>query len=283
MEVRNMTCDGQLVATAEVAETYGYDSDLYDNVFVFKNDNGYELLVVGRRERYDADGMLQRALVSVDLTPAPSAAVLQEVVEARWSTTSAVWWQLLDHGRDHDDMLRELWVPERMRRDLDRSSIYDKRLALRTGYYGGHELAAPGRSEDGWKERAVSAVGALLVERGWSVRPGPGLSPDVEPGGILSSATRVVGSLWATRYGHEVPIVVRVDDCGEIYPRLADPADLVHQRACSDHLRCDPFPTSARHRDMGGESVAGMVRVGEAVEVVLGQLHPEAPGAGFGL
>jgi hypothetical protein len=276
MQVRNMTCEGQLVATAEVAETYGYDSDLYDNVFVFKNDSGYELLVVGRRERYDEDGMLQRALVSVDLTPAPSATVLQEIVEARWSTTSAVWWQLLDHGRHHDEMLHGLWVPERMRRDLDRSSVYDKSLALRTGYYGGHELAAPGRADDGWEERAVSAVGALLTERGWIVRTGPELSPDVEPGGILSSATRVVGSIWATRYGHEVAIVVRVDDCGEIYPRLADPADLL-----------DPHVGLGRDGREGPTAPPGAptdpIPVGDALEQLLSSQLGGSQGCGLEL
>lgn len=187
MQTSTLTAEGKMIAAAEVADTYGSDSDLYDHVFLFKNDGGYELLVVGRRERYGEDGLLQRAAVSVDLTPASSPAVLQEIVEARWSATSAVWWQLLDRGREHDQLLHELWVPERMRRDLDQSSVYDKTLALRIGYFGGHELAAPGRAEDRWQDRAVGAVGELLQERGWHVRPGPELSPNVQPGGILSS------------------------------------------------------------------------------------------------
>jgi hypothetical protein len=278
MQARNLTCEGQLVATAEVAETYGYDSDLYDNVFVFKNDSGYELLVVGRRERYDQDGMLQRALVSVDLTPAPSAAVLQEIVEARWSTTSAVWWQLLDDGRDHDEMLHELWVPERMRRDLDASSVYDKSLALRSGYYGGQELGAPGRTEERWKERAVYAAGALLSDRGWKVRPGPELSSGVEPGGILSTSTEVVGSLWAYRYGHEVALVVRVDDCGEIYSRLADPDDVVcRQPGLNPRNSGGPAPLVD---DRGPER--NPVPVGEALEQLLGN-HSEGAAFGWGM
>ena len=38
MESRRLTCQGQLVASAEVADTYGYDTDQYDDVFLFRND-----------------------------------------------------------------------------------------------------------------------------------------------------------------------------------------------------------------------------------------------------
>lgn len=38
MEPRTLTCDGQLVATAEVADTYGYDRDQYDHIFLFKHE-----------------------------------------------------------------------------------------------------------------------------------------------------------------------------------------------------------------------------------------------------
>ena len=204
-ESRVLTCEGQLVATAEVADTYGHESDHYDNIYLFTNNGGYELLVVGRHERYAENGSLDRATASVDLTTAPSAAALQEVIEARRASTSAVLWQLLDRGREHDDDLYALWVPERMERDLDRSSLFDKSLALRSGYFDGRELGAPGRKENGWKERAVSGAADLLNNRGWLVGPGPELAPSVQAGGILSSSTEVVGSLWASRYGRDSP------------------------------------------------------------------------------
>ena len=57
-ESRVLTCEGQLVATAEVADTYGHESDHYDNIYLFTNNGGYELLVVGRHERYAEKGMV---------------------------------------------------------------------------------------------------------------------------------------------------------------------------------------------------------------------------------
>lgn len=276
MESRTLTCQGQLVATAEVADTCGYDTDQYDDVFLFKNDQGYELLVVGRRERYAENGSLNRATVSVDLTAAPSTAALHDVVEARWYSTAGVWWQLLDHGREHDAALHAEWVPERMRRDLDASSVYDKSLALHSGYFGGQELGAPGRREEGWKERAVATAATLLTDRGWQVRPGPELSPEVEPGGLLSTSTEVLGSLWASRYGHEVAVVVRVDDCGEIYSRLADVADIVTASPAVEH----DHPGS---RDCVGRC-DGLISAGDALERLLGgHLARADPGAALEL
>lgn len=268
MESRTLTCEGQLVATAEVADAYGYDRDQYDNIFLFKNSSGYELLVVGRHERYTEDGSLDRASVHVDVTSAPSGQALGELVEARWSCTSAVWWQILDHAREHDAGLHALWIPERMRRDLDASSVYDKSLALHSGYFGGRELGAPGRAEADWKERAVEDAAALLTDRGWRVRTGPALSPEVEPGGLLSVGTQVVGSLWASRYGREVALVIRVDDCGEIYSRLADPDDLLPPPPGLGHPGdAGPPPGGAQERE-GGQREP--VAVGDALEQLLG-------------
>jgi hypothetical protein len=266
MESRAITCEGQLVATAEVADTYGYDRDHYDNIFLFKNGSGYELLVVGRHERYAEDGSLDRASVHVDVTSATSGQALGELVEARWSCTSAVWWQILDHAREHDAELHALWIPERMRRDLDASSVYDKSLALHSGYFGGRELGAPGRAEADWKERAVEDAAALLTDRGWRVRPGPALSPEVKPGGLLSVGTQVVGSLWASRYGREVALVIRVDDCGEIYSRLADSEDLVPRSL--GHPGDDGLTPAGGQAPEGSER--DPVAVGDALEQLLG-------------
>ncbi|MGH9022679.1 MAG: hypothetical protein ACRDV9_06225 [Acidimicrobiia bacterium] len=235
MASQSLACAGHLVATAEVADPYGYDSDHYDHIFLFKNASGYELLVVSRRERYEETGELDRAATHVDVTPAPSGEALGDLVEARWSCTSAAWWQILDRARENDAGLHAPWVPERMLRDLDSSSVYDKGLALRSGYFGVRELGAPGRDDAGWKERAVGDAAALLADRGWQVRTGPAPSPEVEPGG-LSVGSQVLGSLWASRYGREVALVIRVDDCGEIYPRLADPEDLRDPWSASPHV-----------------------------------------------
>jgi hypothetical protein len=163
-----------------------------------------------------------------------------------------------------------------MERDLDRSSLYDKSLALRSGYYGGRELGAPGRGEEGWRERAVAPAVDLLAERGWQVRPGPDLSSDVEPGGILSGSTEVLGSLWARRYGQEVAVVVRVDDCGEIYCRLAGPNDIV-----SPERGLDLQPSEA---PVSGEDALQRhpIIVGDALEHLLCR-PSDGPAFGWGM
>src|SRR5437870_3312787 len=46
-ESRVLTCEGQLVATAEVADTYGYDSDHYDNIYLSESKAGEQLPLWG--------------------------------------------------------------------------------------------------------------------------------------------------------------------------------------------------------------------------------------------
>jgi hypothetical protein len=230
MEPRTLTCDGRMIATVELADTFGYDRDWYDHVFLFKNDNGYELLVIGRQERYNVDGALARAAARIDVTALPSARALEEVVETRWPASSSAWWRLLARAQEYDPDLYQLWVPERMKHDLELLTVHDRDLATKTAYFGGHALEAPGRQNEYWHEEAVASVSARLNEQGWEVGPGPELSEEFESGGIPSAGTEVVGSLWAARYGHEVPLVVWVDDCGEIYARLADVGDVVGER-----------------------------------------------------
>jgi hypothetical protein len=70
-------------------------------------------------------------------------------------------------------------------------------------------------------------MAATLDDEGWEV-----LHPDVievtsaaPAGGLLSAGTEIAGALLARRYGYEAAILVRVDDCGEIYARLAEDGD----------------------------------------------------------
>jgi len=221
------TCGGRLIASAELADAYGYDREWYDHVFLFKNHGGYELLVVSRHERYDDDGVLAHADAQVDVTALPSARALEDVVAGRWPASSLAWWRLLARAQEYDPDLYQIWIPERMKRDLELFSVHDQDLATKTEYVGGHALDAPGRRDEDWREEAVAAVADQLGEHGWLVRPGPELSEHVAARRILPFGTEVIGSLWATRYGREVALVVRVDDCGEIYARLAEPDDIL--------------------------------------------------------
>jgi hypothetical protein len=113
MEPRILTtCASRLIATADLADTYGYDREWYDHVFLFKNDTGYDLLVVSRRERYGLDGALAHADAGVDVTALPSARALEDVVEPRWPASSGAWYRLPARAQ-YDAELYQHWVPEK--------------------------------------------------------------------------------------------------------------------------------------------------------------------------
>lgn len=269
MEPRTLTCAGRLIASAELADTYGYDRDWYDHVFLFKNDTGYELLVVSRRERYNTDGELAQAAAHVDVTALPSAQALADVFEARWPASSEAWWRLLARAQEYDTDLYQHWIPERMKRDLELFSVHDHDLATKTEYVGGHTLEASGRRIEDWREEAVASVADHLGEQGWLVRRGPTLSEHVEAGRLLSFGNEVVGSLWATRYGREVALVVRVDDCGEIYARLAHPGDVV------------PTDAPSRGVDATREVAGHRVPLVDAVSVLVEPMRRAGPDFGL--
>ena len=275
MEARTLICEGRLVATAELADTYGYDTDAYDHLFLFRRADGYELLVVGRTERYRNDGDLASAAARVDVTFAPNTTALADIVDARWPSMSEAWWQVLESGRHNDRELHDAWVPERMRREFDGASIHDKRLATQSAYLNGTGLPAEGRDAPGWRDKALVDMAANLDGLGWKVRPGPELSPNVEPDGIFSVGTVVVGSLWASRFGHEAAVIVRVDDCGEIYARLADAEDLLDSRS----RESAPIDRHG-HERLAEEDPR---HIGDAVNALLERLQAPAPGIGFEL
>lgn len=70
-------------------------------------------------------------------------------------------------------------------------------------------------------------MAAHLDDLGWQVFLDlDKVTDSAEPGGIFSESTEIVGALRARRYGYEAAILVRVDDCGEIYARLAEEGDV---------------------------------------------------------
>lgn len=279
MKERSLALEGRLVATADIPDGYRYDRDHIDHVFLLRRPVGYELLVVGRSETYAETGELRHAAVRVSATATSSVSDLRELVETRWPGSSGAWWALLDTGRHEDADLHAAWVPVRMRHDLDESSVHDRSLATTTGYFNGRDLGAPGRQAAEWKEQALAAMAEHLDHLGWTVTPGPHLSPDVAPGGLLSTGTEIVGCLWARRYGTDAPVIVRVDDCGEIYPRLADADDLldpsVHPRLAS------PRPAEATHVSTSPSTEP--IPIDHAIAEIIDHLGGAAPGFGLQL
>ena len=224
--VRHLQLEGQLVATAEVVDTYRHDRDRWDSLYVFRADDGYTLVDFGRCETYAEVGAVERGIADITVEHASDIRQLEELVSSRFQPGTDAWWQILDAGRHHDEALYAAWVPERMRSDLYRASLHDPDLAVTTAFFNGEALRAPGRSVDGWQGNALEAMAGHLEERGWRVQPErPSVAHTAEPGGIISERTQILGALVAHRYGWQAPILVRVDDCGEIYARLAEPGD----------------------------------------------------------
>ncbi|MEW6477615.1 MAG: hypothetical protein AB1679_35665 [Actinomycetota bacterium] len=225
--VQHLHLEGHLVATADVGDTYRHDGDQWSSLFVFRTDDGFTLVTLGRSETYGVSGEVERGIADITVDYPADVRQLEELVSERFSVGSDAWWQILDAGRHHDDELCAAWVPERMRHDLYRASLYDRDLALTTGFFNGKALPAHGRAVDGWQRAALEAMADHLEELGWRVQPErPWVAETADVGGILSEKTQILGALRARRYGCEAPILVRVDDCGEIYARLAEPGDV---------------------------------------------------------
>ncbi len=143
-------------------------------------------------------------------------------------------------------------------RDLDRASIYNRDLAHTPGYLDPGQLGAPGRGLPDWQAHALGAMAAHLDEQGWEVFHDQAVKVTgaAPPGGILSAGTEIAGALRARRYGYQAAILVRVDDCGEIYARLAEDGDVTGPalRALTDDdydlngatVNCRKSPPSCR-------------------------------------
>jgi hypothetical protein len=140
---------------------------------------------------------------------------------------AGAWVELLDAGHETDPDLYAAWVPERMRRDLDKASVFNRDLAYTPGYFDPGQLGAPGRALPDWQAHALGAMAANLDEQGWDVvhDQAATVTDTAEAGGLLSTGTEIAGALRARRYGYEAAILVRVDDCGEIYARLTEEGD----------------------------------------------------------
>ena len=216
--------NGWMVAEADLE--HGYDPyNAFDRVSVFRNPAGWSTLTIARDVRYDDYDRPTSGTATITTSEYATLDELAEYIDKGYRPGS--WVQLLDAGHENDPDLYGAWVPERMRRDLDRASVYNRDLAYTAGYFDPDQLGAPGRALPDGQAHALGAMAANLTEHGWDV-----LHPDVievtpaaPTGGLLSTGTEIAGALLARRYGYEAAILVRVDDAGEIYARLADEDD----------------------------------------------------------
>jgi hypothetical protein len=214
--------NGWMVAEADLEHGY-HPYNAFDRVSVFRNPAGWATVTIARDVRYDD---YDRPISGTATVTTSEYATLDELADSiDKGYRAGAWVQLLDAGHENDPDLYAAWVPEQMRRDLDRSSIYNKDLAYNPGYFDPTQLGAPGRTLPDWQTHALGAMAATLNDEGWEV-----LAPDVisvtsAPAGLISTGTETAGALLARRYGYQAAIIVRVDDCGEIYPRLAHDDD----------------------------------------------------------
>jgi hypothetical protein len=220
-----LSIEGWMVAEADLERGY-HPYTQVARVFVFRNPGGWATLTISQDVRHDLDdGTPQSGRAAVSAGQCSTVEDLAAVIDRDYR--AGAWLALLDAGHDHDPDLYAAWVPEQMRRDLDRSSIFNRDLSLTPGYSTPGQLAAPGRALPDWQAHALGAMAAHLDEAGWEVfHDQVQLTGAAKPGGFLSEATEIAGALLARRYGYQAAILVRVDDCGEIYARLAEDEDV---------------------------------------------------------
>jgi hypothetical protein len=206
--------DGWGVAQADL-ETSWSGRELADRCWLFRSPTAWTLVTMRRSVRYD-DCSDQPIGGKATLSSQVFASLDELAEEVERTYTAGAWVELLDAGCEHDPDLYRAWVPEQIRRDFDRASIYRKDLALYTGLFNGEPVPAPGRELRGWQDEAVEQLAAHLVELGFEVldeRPGVEDVPHAWGDPLL-------GALRVRRYGWETTGVVRIDGAGEVFIRL---------------------------------------------------------------
>jgi hypothetical protein len=220
-----LSVDGWLVAETDLGHRY-HPYSTTDKLLVFRSPAGWVLLAIHRQVRHGESDRPVSGRTVVTAAPFGSLGDLAAHLERTYG--AGAWLEILDAGRENDPDLYAAWVPEQMQRDLDRASIYNPDLAHHPDSFDPAELGAPGRALPDWRTQALGAMAAHLHEQGWEVFHDQvnvtGASP---ASGLVPLDTEIVGMLFARRYGYTAAIVVRVDDCGEIYARLAQPGDVL--------------------------------------------------------
>jgi hypothetical protein len=133
---RDLELEGRLIATAEVPDPRHQDHDRWQSLYVFRTDDGFNLVTFGRRETYDQSGV-ERGPLDITVDHPSDLRDLHDFISGRAPAGSDAWWQILEAGRHHDDELHAAWVPERIRRDLDPVSLFAIDLVPFSGFFDG--------------------------------------------------------------------------------------------------------------------------------------------------
>ena len=206
--------DGSVVAQADLERSW-LGRELADTVWLFRSPAAWTMVSMSRWVGHDDEGDPTAGRATV--TTRVFSRLDRVAAHVEHAYVSGSWVQLLDAGHDHDDELYRTWVPERIRRDFDRASIHDRRLVDAASYFRSGSLPAHRTAVPDWREQALGAMALRVQELGYDVVGQGELAP-----GAVEGPNEVVGVLVLGRYGYHATAMVRIDNCGEIYLRLAD-------------------------------------------------------------
>lgn len=132
----DLELEGRLVATTEVLDPGHQEQDRWQSLYVFRTDEGFNVVTFGRRDAYDQSGM-ERGPLDITVDHPSDLRELHDLVSNRAPAGSDAWWQILEEGRHHDEELCAAWVPERIRRDLEPVSSFGIELVPVSGFFDG--------------------------------------------------------------------------------------------------------------------------------------------------
>lgn len=214
----HLDVDGWEVAQVELERSWS-GRELPDKCSLYRSPSTWTLVTANRQVRYGDNDEPKSGRTTITTSTFATLDELAEYVEGAY--TSGAWVELLDAGYQNDAELYRAWGPERIRRDFDASSIFNKDLARYTGLFEGQPVPAPARELPGWENEAVAAMAAHLTGSGFQVL-------DERP--VLHRDDRekdpVLGALRVRRYGWDAVGVVRVDEVGEIFIRVPDASEV---------------------------------------------------------
>ena len=129
--------NGWMVAEADLEHGYQPYNGL-DRVCVFRNPTGWSTVSIGRHVRYDDSDRPVSGTATVTTSEFATLQDLADHIDKGYR--AGAWVDLLDAGHENDADLYAAWVPERMRRDLDKASVFNRDLAYSAGYFDPNQL-----------------------------------------------------------------------------------------------------------------------------------------------
>jgi len=193
---------------------------LPEHCWVFRSSSAWTLVAMRRSERCDDHNHIVDGRAVINAKEFVSLDELAQHVEGTY--TGGAWVELVDVGAEFDPDLYAAWISEQIRRDFDDASFHQKDLARYSALLDGSAVPAPARELPGWEDDAVAQMATRLADLGFEVLDGrPSIDDNTE-----GWEDPQLGILRVRRYGWETVGVVRVDEVGEVFVRLPDPANM---------------------------------------------------------